>query len=248
MNLGIVAVCFAWQLAAAIPPGGMTLIPPGFFQPPFAKDTTLRQLTVPSFWLDKHPVTQAEFQAFVSRHPEWKNDSFQPLLRDSNYLRNWPDGKPRPGQQNRPVTYVSWHAAKAYCAEQNKRLPATMEWERVAATRAPGMDSAEMDRRILDWFARPTSLGIDSVGSGLAHAYGVTDLHGLIWEWTSDYKSWGYATFNTSRAEDSAQFCGGGGNKGNSSDYILFMRYGFRSSLQPHFAVAALGFRCAKDP
>ncbi len=248
MLKGIAAFFIVFQVAAAIPPGEMSLIPPGFFQPPFAKDSTLKQLAVPRFWLDKVPVTQAEFQRFVTLNPEWKSKPFRPMLRDSNYLQNWRDGKPPSGQENHPVTWVSWHAAKAYCAEQKKRLPTTMEWERVAATRASGLDSAESMRRILDWFARPASLGTDTVGSGMIHDFGVSDLHGLIWEWTSDYKSWGYATFNTSRVEDSAQFCGGGGNKGNSSDYILFMRYGFRSSLQPHFAVASLGFRCAKDP
>jgi protein SCO1/2 len=71
-------------------------------------------------------------------------------------------------------------------------------------------------------------------------------MHGLIWEWTSDYKSWGFARFGFS-TEDSARFCGGGGNKGNVQDYIAFMRYGFRQSLSPQFTVSSLGFRCARD-
>lgn len=226
---------------------GMVRIPEGIFVPPFSKDSTLQYVVVPGFRIDPHPVTSSEFAGFVLRRPEWRRSRSRPLFKDAGYLRNWKDDTtPADGDPAHPVTYVSWHAAKAYCADVGKRLPTTMEWERVAATRAADYDSLAMTKDILDWYGRPAGMGVGRLGSGSRNGFGVSDMHGLVWEWTSDYRSWGFATFGKA-AEDSARFCGGGGNRGNSSDYILYMRYGFRSSLEPHFVVAALGFRCAAD-
>jgi formylglycine-generating enzyme required for sulfatase activity len=253
-----VSLAFLFCLAANVPeanpglalaaPTTLVRVPAGNFHPPFLSDSLSAPVAVAPFFLDAYPVTQSQFAAFVRRHPKWKRDSKPSLFHDSSYLRTWlNDSTPQPGDVKAPATFVSWHAAKAYCADLGRRLPTTMEWERVAQTRAQGQDSVAMQRVILEWYGKPSGLGLDSIGSGAAHAFGVHDLHGLIWEWTSDFRSWGFAKFGSNQVEDSAQYCGGGGNRANSNDYILYMRYGLRSSLQPHFALAALGFRCASD-
>ncbi len=244
-SLAGVACVFLYGFAIS---SEMAAIPEGIFLPPFSKDSTLKKVIVPAFKLDTHPVTTQEFAGFLKRHPEWRKNQSRPLFNDANYLQDWrDDGNPKEANLHHPVTYVSWHAAKAFCADRNARLPTTMEWERVAATRDSGYDSITMVRDILDWYGRPSGLGTSKIGTGSRNGFGVHDLHALIWEWTSDFKSWGFATLGTGRAEDSARFCGGGGNRGSSSDYILYMRYGFRSSLEPHFVVSSLGFRCAGD-
>jgi formylglycine-generating enzyme len=238
--------------AESIPPKSasttMSRIPNGSFIPPFLKDSTLAQVPVDAFLLDTYPVTQKQFAEFVRRNPKWKRTGKTSLFNDANYLHNWlNDSTPKPENAKSPVTFVTWHAAKAYCAETNRRLPTTIEWERVAGTRLPQQDSIAMVQEILSWYGKPSGLGVGSIGTGTHHEFGVNDLHALVWEWTSDFRSWGYAKFGSMNSEDSAQFCGGGGNRKNSNDYIIFMRYGLRSSLEPHFAVAALGFRCAAD-
>ena len=42
-------------------------------------------------------------------------------------------------------------------------------------------------QRILDWYAQPASLALSDVGRTAPNWYGVSDLHGLIWEWTLDF-------------------------------------------------------------
>lgn len=235
-------------LAAKPSHEGMSLIPPGEFKPPFASDSGLKSVPVKPFWIDKAPVSQQEFRDFVFRRKEWRKSALNPIFRDANYLRDWKHDTLPPSEtpRKKPVTQISWHAAKAYCADLGKRLPTTMEWERMAGSWPAGSDSAKTAEAILQWFGRPAGLGLPDIGAGIAQDFGVKDMHGLIWEWTSDYKSWGFARFGLT-SEDSARFCGGGGNKGNADDYIAFMRYGFRQSLEPQFTVSSLGFRCARD-
>src|SRR5690606_19352420 len=59
-----------------------------------------RRMQVPAFHIDRHPVTNAQFQRFV------RDSGYAP--RDAaNFLRHWVDGAPRPGWEHRPVTWVS---------------------------------------------------------------------------------------------------------------------------------------------
>ena len=147
--------------------------------------------------------------------------------------------------------WVSWFAAKSYSQWRGKRLPTTAEWELAASasrTRADGDNDPDYQREILRWYsAGTTTLAV--VGTGTTNIWGVRDLHGLVWEWTSD--------FNTAMVTGDARgdsgldrqlFCGAGsaGVK-DVNNYPAFMRYGFRSSLKAGYTVHNLGFRCAKD-
>jgi formylglycine-generating enzyme required for sulfatase activity len=104
------------------------------------------------------------------------------------------------------------------------------------------MDSSSYAGLILDWYSKPADYS-RPYGSGTRNAFGIRDLHGKVWEWTSDFNSMGPI------AGDGGEglFCGGtGGALGDRADYAAFMRYSFRSSLKPAYSVSSLGFRCAK--
>lgn len=198
-------------------------------------------VTVPAFKLDARAVTTAEYLAFVKKHREWAKSAAGAPFADSLYLSSWRGDfePPRPGL-SAPVTEVSWFAAKAYCEAAGGRLPATAEWERVANAPAPGLDSAGRVKRILDWYARPAGAG-PIAAEGSRDAFGVRDFYGRVWEWTSD--------FNASKPGPGADnaFCGGAGQAtARGADYATYMRYSFRSSLRPEYAVSTLGFRCAE--
>ena len=147
--------------------------------------------------------------------------------------------------------WLSWFAAKAFAQWQGKRLPTTAEWEVVAAaspTLADGTKDAAYQRKIFQWYSAPTT-DLPPVGGGSTNLWGVSDLHGLVWEWTSDFNT---ATVTGDARGDSGLdrqlFCGAGavGAK-DVANYPAFMRYGFRSSLKAGYCVHNLGFRCAKD-
>ncbi len=253
----VIAPLFLGTLLASAPSAvadDMARFAPGTVVFPFrgeAPDTAL-SLTIKTgaFRIDKRAVSAAEFLEFVRANPRYARSRIPKLLANESYLRNW-HGDLDPGSGNVPVTMVSWHAAKAYCAYQGKRLPTTAEWERVAATAVAGAHPQAHERVILAWYSRPTSDNNPMFGTGTVHAQAVRDLHGVIWEWTSDYNAWSTAGVNSrGRIDepDDALFCGAGASRMSpGTPYATYMRWAFRASLKPDYTVAALGFRCARD-
>jgi formylglycine-generating enzyme required for sulfatase activity len=150
------------------------------------------------------------------------------------------------------VVYVSWFAARAYCAAHGGRLPTVAEWELVGAADETHRD-ASRDRRFLervrDWYARPSPAVLPAVGHTFRNVWGVDDMHGLVWEWTLDFNS--ALVSGESRADASLErslFCGGGAsNAADFADYAAFMRFAYRASLQARYTTAQLGFRVAYD-
>jgi sulfatase modifying factor 1 len=246
---GAVALALA-ALAAAAPVAGMRHIPGGSYLAPFAvKDE--RAVAVAPFELDERPVTNGEYLAFVRANPSWARSRIPRLKAEEAYLSHW-DGDLELGASAdaaQPVTFVSWFAATAYCRELGKRLPTEAEWE-LAASAASGGDAAEQaeaDRRILAFYARPRGR-LPRAGDTPPNAYGIRDLYGVIWEWVAD---WGGSVLpsdgRNGSSADASQFCGGAAaSTGSLERYATFMRFAFRSSVEPRFALHHLGFRCAR--
>jgi formylglycine-generating enzyme required for sulfatase activity len=243
--LGLAADC-----AAAAEPA---LIPDGTYDSILPQVDGATSTAVAPYALDRMPVTNAEFLAFVRAHPEWRRDRVARLFADERYLAHWagPDklGDARPAQ---PVVHVSWFAAKAYCEARGARLPTWYEWELAAAANASSRDARSdpaWRQQILDWYAQPSSLPLPDVGGGAANVYGVADLHGLVWEWVLDFNA--LLVSDDSREQggaDIARFCGEGAlSAADREQYAVLMRIAFLSSLEARYTTRNLGFRCAWD-
>ncbi len=213
-----------------------------------------RAVSVGRFAIDRTPVTNGAFLAFVSAHPEWRRSRVSRLFADRAYLADW-RGDLDPGPRcalDAPVVQVSWFAARAYAAWVGGRLPNTAEWELVAAADATRRD-ATRDARFLEtlrqWYARPAPATLGPVGQGPRNAWGVQDLHTLVWEWTSDFNA--SLVTGESRGDASLErglYCGAGASAASDfADYAAFMREAFRASLDGDYALATLGFRVAYD-
>jgi hypothetical protein len=89
---------------------------------------------------------------------------------------------------------------------------------------------------------------VPAVAQGRANAYGVHDLHGLVWEWTEDYA--GMLVSGDSReqkADDRLKFCGAGAiAMDDKENYAVLMRVAMLSSLEGANITSNLGFRCAR--
>jgi formylglycine-generating enzyme required for sulfatase activity len=230
---------------------GMVSIQGARYMPLYGRDSTV--VEVKDFEMDMYPVTNDDYVAFVKKYPKWQKSKVIKLFADGSYLTNWKSDTALKDYEkpNSPVTYVSWFAAKAYCECQGKRLPTVDEWEYAAMADETLKDARikpSYNEQILAWYEAPRS-NENTIGLHPKNAWGVYDLHGLVWEWTLDFNS--VLITGESRKDvdkDSNLFCGSAAlNATDLMNYAAFMRYAIRGSLQAKYSMKNLGFRCVKD-
>jgi formylglycine-generating enzyme required for sulfatase activity len=233
---------------------GMVLIPAGEMIGFEKKEKGNALVKVNSFLIDALPVTNEDFLQFAKANPVWRKNSVKKIFADRNYLTHWLNDSTFGSEVNpqSPVVNVSWYAVRAYAKWKNKRLLTTDEWEYVALTsqkKANGKTDDVKNKTIIDWYSKSGEKLITSVGMQKPNYYKVYDLHGLIWEWVTDFNS--NLVTGESRGDksfDSNLFCGAGSKSfSDVTDYASFMRYAFRGSLKAEYTVHNLGFRCAKN-
>jgi formylglycine-generating enzyme required for sulfatase activity len=142
-------------------------------------------MNIPSFYIDKYPVTNKEFKKFLDATHYHPND-------DHNFLKDWKNGIFSTGWKNKPVTWVSLEDARAYCDWAGKRLPHEWEWQYAAqgkdvllypwgntrdTTFIPMADTNRNMREPTNVNAFPKAVS----------AFGVMDLVGNVWQWTDEY-------------------------------------------------------------
>jgi iron(II)-dependent oxidoreductase len=176
---------------------------------------------VGAFSIDKFPATARRYAAFIGdrgyeREDLWTAEGWEWLrAAGEGAPQGWiPDlgggwlirrfGHVRPLDPMEPVQHVSFHEAQAFAAWAGARLPTEPEWEKAAA-----WDEAAQGTRTYPWGEAPASpalanLDHDHWGPALvgsypmgASAYGVEQLLGDTYEWTSCWFDGyaGYATF-----------------------------------------------------
>ena len=141
-----------------------------------------------------------------------------------------------------PINCVNWNQATAYCEAQGQRLPTEEEWEYAARGtdgRVYPWGNAEPAGQLC-WTGEGNSLGKGKRQSTCAVAsfptgnspFGLSDMSGDVWEWTSSAYS----------ATDAGRVVRGG-----SWGYGVpsFVRSASRSGGDPSGQGDGLGFRCA---
>jgi serine/threonine-protein kinase len=148
-------------------------------------------VTVPSFYLDKYEVTNAEYAEFIK---ETGNPA--PSIGagvEAGYWQPWNGNNPPAGRERWPVANVSPKDVEAYAAWLSKRdgvvyrLPTEEEWEFAARNGSkdslfPWGNSWEEGRANINEKKSPVDIGSFPQG---ATQNGVEDLVGNVWEWTS---------------------------------------------------------------
>ncbi len=232
-------------------------VPDGLYRPLFRADSDPKEIPVPGFWIETRPVTEGQYLHFVRTTATWRRSRVRTLFADSGYLKHWSSdldpGTNLPAWTDRPVVNISWFAAKAYASSQGRRLPTTAEWERVAAagfTILNGAADVAFQRAVAQWYGSPSPPQLAPVASHRANYYGIYDLHGLVWEWTSDFNAaLGVGDARSDTGLERQLFCGAGSlGATDRANYPAYMREGFRSSLKAAYTINNLGFRCALSP
>ena len=213
-------------------------------------------LYLPDYWIDKYEVTNGQYAACVAA-----GTCKPPYLMGLYYQEKYYDD---PAYSNYPVVHVDWWMASDYCAWAGRRLPTEAEWEKAArgtdGRRYPwGNDKITSDKANFcdkdcprahanpafnDGY--PMTAPVGSFPAG-ASAYGVLDMAGNVWEWTSTIPNPYPYNANDGREDQqiTAQRIWRGGTWTNGEWWIrATMRY---RSVQKYWFYS-LGFRCASSP
>lgn len=201
----------------------------------FGSESPQHEVTVPSFMMSKHPVTQAQWQAVAALPKIEKDMDATPcLLRGSLY----------------PVVQVSWYEAQEFClrlseyAKRTYRLPSEAEWEYAcrAGTTTPFYFGETMDRGFSN--CSGYEVGTIKVTAHQPNPFGLYDMHGNVSEWCQDV--W-HDSYDGSPTNGSAWI------EGHSSDRVIrggsFKNSGFycrsasRSRAKTGFRRKDVGFR-----
>jgi formylglycine-generating enzyme required for sulfatase activity len=183
------------------------------------------QTRVSDFCIDTYEVTAASYAQCVSQGQCGEPHAAHGAC---NYGR----------REDHPINCVDWRQADAYCRSQGARLPSELEWEYAARGGAKyyayswGFESPD---------ARTCWKNTQScpVGSFAPGAFGVHDLSGNVWEWTSDW----YGDYPWPRPEGSMKVLRGGGwSRRLESSFSSTLR----NRTQPGSWGSHLGFRCAR--
>jgi formylglycine-generating enzyme required for sulfatase activity len=142
-------------------------------------------MEVKPYYIDKHPVTNAEFKTFLDATHYRPKD-------DLNFLKDWKNGAIPAGWENKPVTWVSIEDARAYAKWAGKRLPHEWEWQFAAQgtdDRAYPWGNTWDAKAVPEPDPGRTMRGPDKVDAHPAGAspYGVMDMVGNVWQWTDEY-------------------------------------------------------------
>ncbi|QZZ23403.1 formylglycine-generating enzyme family protein [Leptothermofonsia sichuanensis E412] len=253
-----------------IPAGSFVMGAPKGEEDSFDNERPQHSVTVPSFFMGRYPVTQAQWRA-VAALPQVKRE----LESDPSHFKG----------DNRPVERVSWDDAVEFCQRlcqhtgRHYRLPSEAEWEYAcrASPLQPGEtpgsgevgsagtttpfhfgetitpDLANYDgsyaygRGPEGTYRQQTT----EVGSFPANAFGLYDMHGNVWEWCQDHWHNNYNGAPTdgsawlTRDENATRVIRGG----SWYNYPRLCRSAYRDYFIPDDRYVNIGFRvCCSSP
>src|SRR5207253_764751 len=182
-----------------IVPEGMVRVAGGEIDVEFpGMERAVSVVTVPDYWMDRYEVTNQGFKQFVDaggyrRTEYWKNPFVEKgeILTWEAAMARFRDkaGRPGPaiwelgsypeGQDNYPVTGVSWYEAAAYAEFAGKSLPTVHQWRHAAETWWTS------DVAAIAALSNFGGTGLAAVGSHPSLSpYGTYDMAGNAKEWT----------------------------------------------------------------
>ncbi len=220
----------------------MLLVPAGDFifgSEEFAPEAPQRTLYLPTFYIDKYPVTNADYKGYM-------------LATRASAPRHWGGFEIPAGLENHPVHRISWYEAMDYARWAGKRLPKEVEWEKAArgtdGRRWPwGNTFDEANALVWDRGEFLLTVPVDSHPGG-ASPYGVCEMAGHVEEWCDDW----YEAYPGSDYKGGAF---GGAFKvlrGGSSFFTQnHARCAYRCFTRPEDTgidgLVGCGFRCVRD-
>jgi len=193
-----------------------------------ADEKPVHQVAVASFEMDVTEVTTAQYEACV------RAGTCQAAGTKDDCNAGKAD------RQSHPINCVSWDAATAFCGWAGRRLPTEEEWEYAArgtdsriypwGSTAPGSQ--------LCWNRTDSTCPVGTFPDGQS-PFGVQDMAGNVWEWTS-----------TVHCPYSGKSCSGAARVNRGGCWFLgnpqYVGASYRLRNEPAIRNNYLGFRCAR--
>jgi formylglycine-generating enzyme required for sulfatase activity len=152
-----------------------------------------------------------------------------------------------------PVETVSWYDAKAFIEKLNAKegtskyyLPSEVEWEyaaRAGSTTAYCFGDDKGGLGEYAWYDANSNQQTHPIAQKRANKWGLYDMHGNVWEWTSSCYSENYNSGSYKSSERSSPKVLRGGSWDLSADYS---RSAIRPNSSPDEHDKRSGFRVAR--
>ncbi|XP_036905442.1 formylglycine-generating enzyme isoform X5 [Sturnira hondurensis] len=256
-------------------PAKMVLVPAGVFtmgtdDPQIKQDgeAPARRVTLDAFYMDAYEVSNADFEKFVNATGYLTEVAAAPWwlpVKGANWRHPEGPDSTVAYRPDHPVLHVSWNDAVAYCAWAGKRLPTEAEWEHSCR--------GGLRDRLFPWGNKlqpkgqhyaniwqgefpVTDTGEDGfrgtapVASFPPNGFGLYDMVGNVWEWTSDWWAVHHSTQdarNPKGPPSGKDRVKKGGSYMCHKSYCYRYRCAARSQNTPDSSASNLGFRCAAD-
>ncbi|EDX83579.1 conserved domain protein [Synechococcus sp. PCC 7335] len=227
------------------------------------RDETPHEVTVPDFFLGRYPVTQAQWRV-VAAFPQ-VNINLKP---EPSYFKG----------DNLPVERIAWYEAVEFCDRLSRfvdnrlsadsicsyRLPSEAEWEYAcrAGTTTPFYFGKTISTEVANYKGayngdrtydnpyegdyRQTTTPVDCFK--VANAFGLSDMHGNVWEWCQDH----YGDYAQAPTNGSARITGKETAKrvlrgGSWADCPKMCRSAYRFNSLPENVDFRDGFRVSRS-
>lgn len=182
----------------------MALVPTGTV-PVILADGSEALVEIPAFHLDRHSVTNRQFQRFVDAGGYdnleiWPQEVWPSLMKFTDRTRRpgprgWENGRHPAPLADHPVVGVCWYEAAAFAAWSGKRLPTAAEWQKAggwpeqlsggSCHRYPWGDVFEPTRANLWSAGKGRTVPVGDYIAG-ATPNGIYQMTGNVWEWLAD--------------------------------------------------------------
>jgi len=192
-----------------------------------------QKIYINSFYIDAFPVTNLEYTNFVASTGYKSSGDWKKAFTE--------------GKEHHPVVNVSWYDAQEYARWAGKRLLTEQEWEKAArwidGRQWPWGNKWDCNRLNCKESAMQGTTPVRTFPEGKSY-YGVFDMCGNVWEWTSsDYAPYGGNIKLSPKYSSNLKVIRGGAWTALKEQTRCFIR----GSENPANRFIDIGFRCGKN-